>query len=138
MPDKMSNDDVILQLKSKIEEKKSLLKASEKFSPVTNCSLELDGQRYNLNVITKEQIVYLMVKVNTLLTSAKELGFDKEFEVGGFILSEWMQDLKSRMAIVNRKSEQSKLAVMESKLESLLSNDKKIELELQEIAKSLL
>ena len=137
MSEKISNDDVILQLKSKIDEKKALLKATERFTPVTNCSLELDGQRYNLNVISKEQIVYLMVKLNSLLMSAAKLNLQNEFQISGFSLADWMQDLTSRMAIVNRKAEQDKLRLLEDKLESRLSSDKKIELELAEISKLL-
>jgi len=137
MSEKISNDDVILQLKSKIDEKKALLKATERFTPVTNCSLELDGQRYNLNVISKEQIVYLMVKLNSLLMSAAKLNLQNEFQISGFSLADWMQDLTSRMAIVNRKAEQDKLRLLEEKLESRLSSDKKIELELAEISKLL-
>ena len=44
------NDDRILELKEKIEEKKQELSGKNtKFVPVTNCIIELDGMTNNLH-----------------------------------------------------------------------------------------
>ena len=67
--------------------------------------------------------------------SAKDLNID--YVVSGFNIWEWIIDIKSKLEFVSRKEEENKLKVMESKLHQLLSNEKKVELEIDEIMKSL-
>ena len=45
------NDERVLQLKQVIDKKKMELKGVKKFTPLTNCILDLEGQKYNLNVL---------------------------------------------------------------------------------------
>ena len=127
-----TNDKKIMELKKQIEEKKNKVSKSQKFSPTTNCSIEVDGIRHNIQVLTKEQLIALMVKLNAYAMSAKDL--EVEYVVSGFNVSDWIQDIKSKLDYVSRKEEESKLRIMESKLDQLLSNEKKVELELDEIA----
>lgn len=134
---KAKNDDVILKLKKEIETKKKLIKSSERFTPVTNCSLVLDGESFNLNVLGKKQIVPLMVKLNAYAKSAEDLGVSDDLEYSGFKIEDWMVDLKSRWGFINRANEEARLKALELKLHNLLSVDKKVELELAEIAASI-
>jgi len=127
-----TNDKKIMELKKQIEEKKNKVSKSQKFSPTTNCSIEVDGIRHNIQVLTKEQLIALMVKLNAYAMSAKDL--EVEYVVSGFNVSDWIQDIKSKLDYVSRKEEENKLRIMESKLDQLLSNEKKVELELDEIA----
>ena len=131
------NDAVIFDLKKKIEEKKKALKATEKFTPHTNCSLELDGARVNLHTLTKDSIVALLVKLNAYRLSAKDLGLLEDFKVSGYSVGEWIKDLQCKLMNVNRTVEEARLKAMEAKLHNLLSHDTKVELELNEIAGSL-
>jgi hypothetical protein len=131
------NDDVILKLKRDIETKKKLIKSSERFTPVTNCSLVLDNERYNLNVLGKDQIIPLMVKLNSYAMSADALGLSAELQYSGFSVEDWMTDLNARWAIINRTNEEVRLKALESKLHNLLSIDKKVELEIADIAASI-
>jgi len=130
-----TNDKKIMELKKQIEEKKNKVSKSQKFSPITNCSIEVDGVRHNIQVLTKEQLIALMVKLNAYAMSAKDL--EVEYVVSGFNASDWIQDIKSKLDYVSRKEEESKLRIMEAKLDQLLSNEKKVELELDEIASFL-
>jgi len=130
-----TNDKKIMELKKQIEEKKIKLGKSQKFSPITNCSIEVDGVRSNIQVLTKEQLITLLVKLNSYAISAKELEID--FVISGYHVMEWITDIKSKLDFVTRKEEENKLKVMESKLHQLLSNEKKVELEIDEIMKSL-
>lgn len=128
------NDARILKLQEQVEIKKAKLKKIKGFRPVTNCSLEFEGKRYNLNaLVTKVQVVEIMVKLNVLLMSAKELKLEEEYLIGGYKLEEWLSDLQGRLDILSRVEEEKKLKVMEAKLTELLSNDKRIELELNEM-----
>jgi len=131
----VSNDSKIMELKKQIEEKKAKLIKSQKFSPITNSSIELDGVRTNIQVLNKEQLTYLLVKLNSYAISAKELEID--FVISGYHIVDWIADIKSKLDFVSRKEEENKLKVMESKLHQLLSNEKKVELEIDEIMKNL-
>ncbi len=133
----VDRDAVILELSKKIKEKKEKIEKGEKFSPVTNCSLEFSGVRYNLNVLTKEQIVGLLVQLNVFKNSAKELGLLNEYVISGYQVENWIEDLNSRYNYLNRKAEQDKLKVLESQLDALLSNEAKIDRQLQEIMKQI-
>lgn len=127
------NDKKIMELKQQIAEKKVKLEGISRFVPVTNCSLELDGQRYNLNTLQKEQLIQLMVKVNLYSMSAKDLELDEEYIISGYKPTEWITDMKSKLNILSKKDEERKLKAMEEKLDKLLSDEKKTELELNDI-----
>lgn len=131
------NDQKILELKKQIEVKKEKLSKSQKFTPVTNCSIEIDGVRHNIQVLQKEQVLNLLIKLNAYVLSAKDLGVLDSFSVSGYHVQDWITDLKSKFEIMNRKEEEQKLKTMETKLDKLLSDDKKVELELDEIAELL-
>ena len=47
-----------------IEDKKAELKAAKRFTPLTNCVLDLDGQKYNLNVLQMADLQLLLVRLN--------------------------------------------------------------------------
>ena len=132
------NDETILALKEKIAKQKEELGA--KFVPVTNCSLELNGNRYNLHTLNSSEkniIMELLIKLNSQLKSATELGFENEYKINGFLISDWITDLQSKLKVVSVKEKEKELKAMEQKLDTLLSADKKTELELKSIMDAL-
>ena len=70
------------------------------------------------------------VKLN--VTSANDL--DIGLNISGYNISEWMADVKSKMEIFEYKKKESELKMLEAKLDKMLSDEKKTELELDEIA----
>jgi len=128
-----NNDDKILKLKKQIDEKKINIGKSRKFTPVTNCSIELDGVRHNIQVLSKDQIVSLVVKLNSYAMAAKELDLLEQYNINGYNVNDWIADLKAKYDFINRRDEEQKLKAMESKLDLLLSNEKKVEIEINEI-----
>ncbi|MFB5758955.1 hypothetical protein [Paenibacillus medicaginis] len=128
-----NNDQKILELKKQIEEKKKRLKKSQKFIPITNCSIEIDSVRYNIQVLSREQIISMLVKLNAYAASAKDLGLLDEYMISGYGVQEWIDDLQSKLDFMSRKEEEQKLRAMETKLDKLLSDEKKVELEINEI-----
>ena len=128
-----TNDERILELKKQIEIKKDKLSKAARFTPVTNCSIELDGVRSNIQVLPKDQLVLLMVKLNSYLMSAKGLEIAEGFEISGYHVSNWISDIQSKIDILSRKDEERNLKAMEDKLLKLLSDGKKVELEIDEI-----
>lgn len=130
------NDETILKLKEQIAKKKKELGKTSRFSSVTNMSLELDGTRYNLNVLDKTKLQQLAIKVNMYLMSAKELDLEGT-EYSGYMLSEWLEDILDKLSIIEHKEKEAELAKLEAKLSKMLSNEKQVELELQDIAEML-
>jgi hypothetical protein len=134
------NDEKILQLGKLIEEKKKKLKegGKKKFVPITNCSLEIDGgTRYNLNASGKEQLTLLLVKLNMYKLSVENLGLLNDFTISQYKVEDWMTDIKSRLEVLSVQEEESKLRQLEQKLDQLLSEDKRVELEINSIEELL-
>lgn len=127
------NDSKIIELKKQIKEKREKLDTIKKFSPITNCSIEVDGVRFNIQVLGKEQLISLMVKLNSYRLSAKDLSVLDDYIISGYKVEDWITDMKAKLDLVSRKDEERKLKFMEDKLNELLSNEKKVEIELNEI-----
>lgn len=131
------NDDRILELKKQVEDKKKELASKKtRFVPITNCILEMDGMTLNLNVLSERALILLWIRLNTYRMSATDLGLRK-FEISGYDLEDWITDVKARLEVIATKREENDLKAMETKLDKLLSEDKKTELELDSIAELL-
>lgn len=130
------NDERILELKKQIEEKKSELGEQPRFSPITTCLFNRNGSRINIHTLTSiKDINALLVFFNTYVMSAKDLDIDcAEVELDGFSVLDWMEDLKSKRAVVEYSVKKEQLTTLEKKLDKLLSDDKKTELEIDAIA----
>ncbi len=133
------NDEKILRLKKIIEERKKELGKKATFTPITNCSLEVDGQRYNIHALNDySTIAYLMCKIHAIAISADALGLDAgKIMICGYPASDWLADLKLKMDSVERTRKENDLRSYERKLDALLSSDKKTELEINSIEEAL-
>ncbi len=131
------NDNTILRLKEEVKKQKEVIKKIKPFVPVTNCSLDLYGTRYNLHTLNKETIITLLVRLNSYKMSAEELGLEEEFKISGYSTNDWITDLKAKHLLIGKKEEEEKLNKLETKLHNLLSQDKKIELEIDDISKEI-
>jgi hypothetical protein len=126
------NDQKILDMKKIVEDKKAKIAASKNFKPVTNCSLEFEGQRYNLHALNnKETIVQVMVKLNCYIASAKDLNLLDQYIINGFNAQDWLIDLKAKFDLITIKDQEKELLDLEQKLTKLLSNEKQVELQLE-------
>ena len=126
------NDERVLQLKEIIDKKKLELKGVKKFTPMTNCVLDLEEKKYNLNVLQLNDLQMLLVRLNMYLMSAKDMGIN--LEISGYNITEWITDIKCKIEIFEYKKKESELKALEAKLDKMLSDEKKTELELDEIA----
>lgn len=129
------NDSRVLALKEKINEKKANIKKLV-FTPVTNCSLEFEGTRHNLHVLKDDSLTYLLIKLNSMVMSMANLGI-KDFKISGYDIKEWINDIKQKLLVLTIKEEEASLKQLESKLDTLLSTDKKTQIELDNISKLL-
>lgn len=128
------NDDRILELKKQVEnKKKEIAKKNVKFVPETNLVIEINGIKTNINVLNEKDLKYLLVILNMYRMSAVDLEM-KDFEISGYKVDQWMNDVKAKINMKTLKNEEAELKRLEEKLDKLLSEDKKTELELDSIA----
>lgn len=128
------NDDRILELKKQVEnKKKEMAKKNIKFVPETNLIIEINGQKMNINVLSEKDLKSLLVILNMYRISAADLEMN-DFEISGYKVDQWINDVKAKINMKTLKREETELKELESKLDKLLSDDKKTELELDSIA----
>ena len=125
------NDERVLQLKKLIETKKAEL-FIQKFVPITNCVLDMEDKKYNLNVLQEKELEFLMVKLNAYAMSADNLKIG--LVISGYGVNEWLADISGKLAVITDKKKRDELKALEAKLDKMLSDEKKTELELDEIA----
>ena len=119
------NDSKVLDLKSKIESLETNL-VKPKFNPKTNCNIVLDEIRYNLHTLSKENLILLLVKLNTYTLSAKDLNISiSDVKISGFSIEDWMDDIKSKISIVEFNEKEKLLTSKKKELDKLLSEDKR-------------
>jgi hypothetical protein len=130
------NDDRILTLKKQIEDKRKELGKQPRFSPVTTCMFTYNGNRVNIHTLTSvKDINAMLVHFNIYAMSAENLGIDcADINFDGFSVLEWMEDLHAKKAVVEYAAKKTQLTTLEKKLDKLLSDDKKTELEIDAIA----
>lgn len=126
------NDDKILELRKQIEVKKSKLSQMNKYNYLTNLVLDFEGEKYNLNVMRNiKDLNTLLIRLNMYKLSALDLKID--CIISGYDVCNWMDDIKAKIDLLSRKAEEDKLKQMEERLVELLSNEKKVELEINEM-----
>lgn len=133
------NDEMILQLKKKVEEQKAeLAKLPRTLQSETSTVFRTDAENLNLRVMSVEQLKLLKVKLHAYVMSAidLEIGID-EVIVSGFSIDKWMHDIDMQISVLTRVEKEKKLKETEATLNRMLSDDKRTELELQELAKML-
>ena len=133
----VKNDEKILLLKSQIQEKRDKVDKIKRFTPVTNCMLNLNSVNYNINILSKDELIGMLVVLNAYKMSAIELGLLDCYVISNYPVTDWIIDIKAKLEFLSRRDEENKLKAMERKLIELLSNEKKVELQLDEIESML-
>ncbi|AFQ96385.1 hypothetical protein [Bacillus phage vB_BceM_Bc431v3] len=130
------NDEKVLALKQLVDAKKEKLagKKATRYKALTTCTLDLDGTRHNFNVLNKKQLTGLLVRLHAVAMAAEDLEIETDvIELSGFPLPHWITDLKGKINEVSIREEEAELRKAEAALDKLLSKDKKVELELNNL-----
>lgn len=135
-PTTVTNDERILAFREKIAAKKRELGTPGRLAPVTNCSLTLYGQSYNLNVADVDTLKLLAATLHSLVTGIRETGYDT-FKLAGYDVQDWIADVQARLDLFEYKAEQAKLASWEKQLAALLSKERETALLLDDIGSFL-
>ncbi len=131
------NDDKIIALKKTIELRRESIGKPLRFTPKTSCVIELDGVRYNINVLQRDELILLYCKLQALATAADHLGVTDQLVISGFPITMWGEDIGNRIGVIDQKNTLTHLEAMEAQLDKLLSGDKRTELEIDAIAAML-
>lgn len=128
------NDEKILQLKKKIEEKRKQLQSASWFSPKTNCVMPFfPGKSVNIHSLTVDEIRFYLAFTHSLVLSAKDLGMECP-KVGSFSIQDFRDDLQGKLDHMLVSAKRKQLEADEKELANLLSLEKKTELAIDEIA----
>lgn len=135
----MSNNDIkVLELKEQIKNKKDELSKIKKSSYLTNLTINIDipfSDKLwikNLNTLSEDELKSLLVYLS-LFSKEAELLSIWDIKVNWYVISDYISDIKSKLTELTTKQKMKQLKEMEDKLEKLLSEDKRKELEINEL-----
>ena len=136
------NDDRILELKKKIESEREALKESNsRFQPITSCILEFAGQKYNLNAMSANDLLLLLSLLSVIEQAnteiAKEMQFIKPATVNGYLLTEWITDIRKKLDQVLYREKKAKLDKLEKQLTDLLTGETQTKLKVDNLENEL-
>lgn len=140
-------DSKIGQLFAVLNKKKQQVENREKQANrkwKTNCSFSSPINILNpINIQTASQeslvvmLSELLIKDNFTHKACEELGVEYTGKWGSYLVSDWIQDMKTRAAKIQLISEKNELAELESRLQAIVSPEQRRLMELEAIAKSL-
>lgn len=132
-----ANDNRIITLKETIEAKRIELQEEKRFIPQTTCCIQLkDGTKINLHTLDTNELSLALIIMQTLFNNAYALNMT-DIKISGFYFNEWIDDISALLHNKQVKEKKAQLNQLEKKLDSLLSEDKRTELELDDIANLL-
>lgn len=135
------NDDRILTLKKKIEEERKTLKESNnRFQPITSCILEFAGQKYNLNAMSANDLLLLLSVLSVIeqvTTKVAEEVPIKPATVGGYLLAEWIVDVRKKLDQILYREKKAKLDKLEKQLTDLLTGETQTKLKVDNLEDEL-
>jgi hypothetical protein len=140
-------DETTLKLIEEVKRRRLEISKAERSTWLTNSSfayVEGSSNTVNIKVVADlKQLIsiaaFLKGQEANYKAAATELGVESPpvFTWGGFSLSDWMEDLKTRIAKIQLESKRQKLAALEARLDAVISPELKREMELAKIAEEL-
>ncbi len=131
------NDNRIVKLKLEIEKRLKLLENKGKNNNFkTNCILDFEGMKFNFHTLSEDQSLLLLVRLLSYKMASEKYSIDLP-KISGYSFDDWISDLKLKLENASYKYQLADLREKLRRLNELLSNDKRTELELDEIEKML-
>lgn len=120
MATQLNDGNIENKLKEVNEKIISLNSELKNFVPITNMSLKLFGESFNLHVTDLDGLKHLYSYLR---------GLDKmyTFKIAGFTVDEWVSDIQHKIHQHTIKTKLAGLQIIKTKLESLFSADKQKE-----------
>ncbi len=140
---KQTQDQTVLLLIAKVQEKKESIKETENPNWLTNCSLQFEGENRNLRTI---QLVPELLSIAAHI-KVHEIGFKAacaelevdtgEYKLFGYSPEKWMSDIRTRLNKLNIDKEKRNLVKLEEKLDKIISPELRAQMEIAAIEKEL-
>ena len=139
-------DALVLELFNNVSKKQQeIAAASERPRWETSCTIGTDSNiSNNVNIQTVTDInklvdlyALLLAKEDYYLRAAKELGVKVVLKWQSYTFEAWKKDFKTRINIIELNNKKAELKELENRLDKLISQDQRRELELAEIQKIL-
>lgn len=143
---KMENkkDKMIDELIEITQKKKAEIEKAEKPTWLTNCLFTHDWVSAKTNIKTVSIVNDLVKMLATVIGKEKEmesanslLGTKEKFDFYGFSKEDWAADIKTRIDQINVSFKRKELQEIESQLDSMISKERREELQLAAIMKKL-
>lgn len=140
-----NNDERILKLRESIAAKKEELKKNgvTRFNPTTDCLIPTDfvGKEFvNINTLGKNDLILLGAHLVAVADGCTKFGFDAaDIPLHGrcYTILDYISDIGQKLEYMRNAEAKRELDAAEKKLGALLSDDKKTELAIDDIAKAL-
>lgn len=138
-----TKDQVVQELFEVVRTRKAEIEKTERAKWLTNCSIDHDGRRMNLQTVNDVDILIniagTIIQNDKVYQSGSEflLGEVKERKLNGFTSEEWLTDIKTRLEKVQLSKKKQELDALERRLDSLVSKEMREQLELEAIKKEL-
>jgi hypothetical protein len=138
------NDSAIKELLQKVEEQKASLGNKERVVWLTNGIFKKDASNFfNINTVTDPIILahalgFLLVQHDGFNRACeKYLGINGEFKWDGYSIEDWIEDFMTRNRVIEYDRKKKVLDATKAKLNSLVSEEARTEMELNDIKKLL-
>lgn len=145
--DKATADQMVMDLLTKVREKKEAIKKAEKNRPQwkTNCSIgsENDCQaRTNIQTIRdQQQLITIYAELIRLSDAVKEAAKALDLEYNNkyrnYPVEDWLDDLKTRAQMLKIEEQKKEIEELDKRINKLVTQDQRREMELQELQKLL-
>ena len=141
-----NQDDMVTQLLTKVRQLKEQIADTERYAWRTNCSFQLKGVNYSLQVVSDTALLgALMGNIKAECRDFEEgciaVGIPKEevptFKFFGYTVEAWQSDIQARYKKITVKNKRDQLAKMEERLNSVMSPELRTKIELEAIQKEL-
>lgn len=146
MSDKKNNtDQMVLELLEKVEAKKKQIGAAERPQWITTCSFRYDSNSNSaVNIQTIREVADL-VEIHAFLSnkkqafekSAKLLNVNVSCKHLGFSIEDWESDIKTRINGLQIKAKRDELAVLEERVNALVSHEQRRQIELKKLVEEI-
>lgn len=139
-----SEDQVVLELIKQVKDQKAEIASIEKPQWKTNCSFTVTegdlSKATNLHTVSDVSHLlkiagFLIFRAHAYAEAAVLMGVEKPpaFTWQGYVVDDWTHDLKLRLDKLGVAAKQQKLAILEGRLDKLISPELRRKLELEAI-----
>lgn len=138
-------DAIVDSLIAELQKQKAAIAKTEKPTWQTNCSFSFSrggSDRINIQTVSDpEELTHMLatlIEKETFFNEAKKsLGTDGTFKWGGFTVEDWEADFQTRINKINVTKLKAKQADIETRLNKLISPEKREAMELEALTREL-